>query len=110
MSRAQDLENAVEQLLIFKKIKFMRVSNYRCFKCGQVQNRSAKGWPDFFGYDPILVGIECKTGAGKLTKEQESVRESFIRNDVPYIIVRDNVDALLIFLQQKTRPKAGLDR
>lgn len=99
MSRAKELENATEKILKLAKASYQRVTNYRCFKCGQVQNSQSKGWPDFFCYDPILIAIECKTGAGRLTPEQIRIRISLENRGIPYLVVRDNVDVLVEFLK-----------
>jgi len=98
MSRAKDLENAVANLLDSKGLKYMRVSNYRCFKCGQVQNAKAKGFPDFEIFYPHFY-VECKTGTGKLTPEQVIIKDLLEKAGVFYIVLRDNVDELVEFLE-----------
>lgn len=97
-SRCKELEAAVRDLLTLKNIKFMRVDNYRCFKCGQVQNKKATGWPDFFCYKPLFA-IECKTGAGKLTDEQIEIKECLEFAGVKYILLRNNLDELIEHLK-----------
>ncbi|MDD5220745.1 MAG: hypothetical protein PHV11_09280, partial [Candidatus Bipolaricaulis sp.] len=101
LSRAKELERAVEHLLIYYKLKFIRLENYRCFRCGQVQNSKGKGLSDFYIYSPIHFAVECKTGAGRLTKEQKSVREDILRAGDDYVIVRDTVDELVDYLKAK---------
>jgi len=101
MRRDKELEDAVEHLLILKKYKYIRVSNYRCFRCGQVQNSKAKGLPDFYIYSPIHFAVECKTGTGKLTKEQKDVRNDILISGDDYLVVRDTVDELISYLEKK---------
>jgi len=95
MSRAKELEFATEQLLRIKGFKFIRVDNYRCFRCGQVQNSRATGWPDFFCYYPRLLAVECKTGRGVLSIEQKEIKHCLELAGVEYIVVRDNIDNLM---------------
>ena len=94
--RDKQLEDAVGNLLDAKNLRYMRVDNYRCFKCGQVQNSKAKGHPDFEVYYPHFY-IECKTGTGKLTKDQKEIKY-LIEKNAHYIIARDNIDELIKFL------------
>jgi len=92
MKRWKELEIAVQQYLEAKHIPYFRVSNYRCFKCGQIQNSQAKGFPDFMIFtDTGIVALECKTGKGKLTSEQKYYQNLFPE----YIVIRDTIDALL---------------
>lgn len=98
MSSGKWLESAVENYLRYKNVMYIRIENYRCFRCGQVQNAKAKGFPDFFCYAPRIFAIECKTGAGKLTKEQKIVREAMESSGIDYIVLRDNVDELMKYL------------
>lgn len=95
-SRGKELEDAVGNLLDAKGLRYMRVDNYRCFKCGQVQNSKATGHPDFEVYYPHFY-IECKTGTGKLSKAQKEVK-SLLEKSAHYIVVRDNIDELVKFL------------
>lgn len=105
--RAKELENAVSDYLKLNKIPFMRVDNYRCFKCGQVQNKKASGWPDFYCYKfkPHLA-IECKTGAGKLTPEQIEVKDDLESSGDAYILLHDNIDKLIEFIRGKEKEEA----
>ena len=96
--RGRGLEQAVASYLKWRKIMYVRIENYRCFRCGQVQNSKAKGFPDFFCYAPRIFAIECKTGAGKLTKEQKIVRKAMEFSGIDYIVLRDNVDELMKYL------------
>lgn len=98
--RAEQLEQAVARTLSLLNVSFMRVSRYRC-KCGRVFNASAKGWPDFFVYHPFLLGIECKSGSGALTSEQQNVIYKLKESGIKTLIVRDTVDSLLIYLKEK---------
>ncbi len=104
MKRWQELEQAVTLLLKAKKIKFIKIDNYRCYKCGTIQNSKAKGWPDFFCYEfkniPFLLAIECKTGSGKVAPGQRSTLESLERAGVQTIVLRDTVDELLRLLNK----------
>jgi len=95
MSRIKDLEAAVGKWLDWQHFSYLRISNYRCFKCGQVQNSKAKGWPDYFVYNPVLLAIECKTGKGKLSQDQKRIKGLMEDVGITYIVVRDNVNALL---------------
>ena len=101
MKRWQELEKAVTDLLNIYKIKYIKIDNYRCFKCGQVQNAKAKSWPDFFCFSPFLLAIECKTGKGQVTKEQEITTQQLRRSGVKTIIIRDTVDGLIELLKKK---------
>ncbi len=101
MKRYQEFEEAVQKLLDVKKLKYMRVSNYRCYKCGTVQNASAKNWPDFFIYAPILLAIECKTGAAGLTKGQQILLGNMKQTGVDVLVLHDNVDDLITYLKEK---------
>lgn len=74
---------------------FVRIENYRCFRCGQVQNSKANGFPDFFCYFPRIVAVECKTGTGRLSPAQKAVRDAMQKTGIDYILVRDNIDELL---------------
>ena len=98
--RSKQFEQAVANLLLFHNFHYLRIENYRCFKCGQVQNRKATGWPDFFVYDPVLLAIECKTGTGKMTQEQLYIREKLINRGVEYIVLRDTVDELIAWIEK----------
>ena len=101
MSRAKQLEEAVRKYLDIKGYKYIRVDNYRCFRCGQVQNSSAKGFPDFMVISP-LTAIEAKTGrGGKLSAEQKEFRELWEGQGLPYILLRDTVDELLEYFGDK---------
>jgi len=99
--RARELEEAVRRMLTILKFEFMRVDNYRCFRCGQVQNSQATGFPDFFIYYPWVFAVECKTGSGRLTKKQKEISEKLKMQGIDYITVRDNVDALFTYLIEK---------
>lgn len=95
MTRARELEAAVANYLKLKRCDYLRIDNYRCFKCGQVQNAKAKGWPDFFVYSPKIYALECKTGKGKLNPTQKGVRIKMEKAGIPFLIVRDNIDELI---------------
>ena len=97
--RGKQLETAVERYLTALKIPFMRVDQYRCFKCGQVQNASAKGWPDFYLYGHNIA-IECKTGKGQLTKEQKEIKQVMERAGTEYHVVKNTVDQLIKLVQE----------
>lgn len=94
-TRAKELETAVKNLLMSFGYEFHRVDNYRCFKCGQVQNSGAKGFPDFFCFFPRILAIEVKTGAGRLKPDQIHTKELMERTGIEYIVVKDTVDELL---------------
>ena len=102
MNRAKELERAVERTLHAFSLKFLRIENYRCFRCGQVQNSKAKGFPDFYVYYPFQLAIEVKTGKGKLTKEQKQVKVHMELAGVKYLVVRDTIDDLLKILELLT--------
>ena len=114
MTRAQELEAAVKKLLDCLNIRYMRVENYVCYKCHTVQNREAKGWPDYFclvgveesrskteaGSIASYLAIECKTGKGRLSPEQEEWRGLLTnRETTKYIVLKDNVDELIEYLK-----------
>jgi len=100
MARWQELETAVVKLLNSCNLKYIRIRNYRCFKCGQVQNAEARGFPDF--HVPILgLYIECKTGSGRLKQAQKGWFLDIQANRHNYyILLQDNVDSLLQFLEE----------
>jgi len=91
--RSKQLEDAVGNLLDAKNLRYMRVDNYRCFNCGQVQNTKAKGHPDFEVYYPHFY-VECKTGTGKLSKDQREIKK-LLEKTTHYIVVKDNIDELI---------------
>ena len=99
--RAKQLEEAVRRTLTLLNMNFMRVDNYRCFRCGQVQNSKATGFPDFFVYSPWIFAVECKTGSGRMTKEQAEIAVKLTRQGIDYIVVRDSIDALLSYLKKR---------
>ena len=98
--RAVEFEEAVEKLLNCLNLSWMRVSNYRCFRCGQIMNAPAKGWPDFFIYHPILLAIECKTGGGQISAVQHEVIYKLKASGIKTIIARDNIDPLLDYFKE----------
>lgn len=100
MNRATALEYAVGNLLSHLNMSYQRVDNYRCFKCGQVQNSKSTGWPDFFVYHPQLLAIECKIGAGRLTKEQKEIAEKLSKMGIKYLVVRDTIDTLILHFKE----------
>ena len=112
MNRAKELENAVKGLLDMKNIRYLRIENYRCWKCGAIGNSGAKGWPDFFCYSPFLLAIECKTGKAVLSKEQKEIKELLEKSHIPYLIIRniqqliDNID----YLEWDKKPKRTIKR
>jgi len=99
--RGHGLEQAVEHYLQLRKIMFVRIENYRCFKCGQVQNSKANGFPDFFCYFPCVVAIECKTGSGRLSQIQRVVMNAMRETGIDYVLVRDNIDELLKYFGER---------
>ena len=102
MTRAQELEQAVKNLLDYLNIRYMRVENYVCYKCHTVQNSEAKGWPDFFCLlnDMSYLFIECKTGTGRLSPEQKEWKyELSLVPDTKFMVLRDNVDELIEYLK-----------
>ena len=92
--RSKEFENAVAGLLDTLRIPYKRVSSYRCFKCGQVQNSSAAGFPDFLLLDPFIA-VECKTGKGRLSNEQKECKAYFDKAGIPWITLHDNLDELI---------------
>jgi len=100
--RSSQLEKAVARILSLLNLDYMRVQNYRCFRCSQVQNATATGWPDFFVYHPFFLAIECKTGSGELTAGQHEVLYKIKKTGgCDVLIVRDTVDDLLKYLKEK---------
>ena len=98
--RWKEFELAVEKLLKLNNCSYHRVSNYRCFNCGQVQNHSAAGFPDFFIYYPKVFAVEVKTGSAKLTPKQKEIKEKMQKSGIHYIELHDNVDELLEYLDE----------
>ena len=98
--RAVQFETAVANLLNCLNLSWMRVSNYRCFNCGQVQNAPARGWPDFFIYHPILLAIECKTGSGRISAVQNEVIYKLKASGIRTIIARDNIDSIVDYFKE----------
>lgn len=94
MRRAKQLEEAVRDYLDIKRIPYVRVDNYRCYKCGTIQNSAATGFPDFMIVKP-LTAVEVKTGKGKLSPEQIIFKTLWEDQGLPYILVRDNIDSLM---------------
>ena len=101
MTRHQEIQQAVEKLLNAKGFWHMSVSNYSCFKCGQVQNRKAKGHPDIEVYCPNFY-VEIKVSPDQLTPEQAEIKKQIEKAGNDYIIVRDNTDALIDYLEVLT--------
>jgi len=100
MKRSKQLEEAVRKYLDIKGYEYIRVDSYRCFKCGQVQNASAKGFPDFLVIKP-LTAIEVKTDTGRLSVEQIEFKELWQAQGLPYILLRDTIDELLEYFGDK---------
>jgi len=88
-------------LLEFKRIKYIRVDNYRCFRCGQVQNAQAAGLPDFLCLTSPLLCIECKTGTGRLSAVQKETLILLERSGVDVIVLRDTIDELIEYFEWK---------
>ena len=97
--RGRGLEQAVASYLKWRKIMYVRIDNYRCYKCHTIQNSRARGFPDFFCYYPKIVAIECKTGTGRLSSDQKKVRDAMIKSGIDYIVVRDNIDELIKYFE-----------
>ena len=95
MKRWQQLEKAVADYLTLKKCSFFRVDHYRCFRCGQILNSRAKGFPDFLVYSPKIVAIEVKTGKGRLSLAQKDTGLKMSLSGVEFVVVRDNIDNLM---------------
>jgi len=98
----RDLEKSVAKLLKALNIPYRRVSNYRCFKCGTIQNSSAAGLPDFILLKPFAF-VECKCGKGKLSKGQSEVKGYAESEGVFWITCYDTTDALIAFLRLRGR-------
>jgi len=100
VKRSKEFENAVKEYLDIKGIEYIRVDNYRCYKCGTIQNSQASGFPDFLCLHP-LVAIECKTGTGRLTKKQTEVLMLLELSGVDVIVLRDTLDDLIKYFENK---------
>ena len=101
MKRWKQLEQAVEEYLNLKGISFLKITSYRCFRCGQVQNSKAAGFPDYHCPEYNLY-IECKTGKGVLSKEQRIWKQKIeFNNRNTYILLKDNLDDLLDYFGDK---------
>lgn len=96
LQRARDLEQAIGDYLDYKNLPYLRIEHYRCPQCGFVgRGKKTTGFPDFLVIDKPMTAIEAKTGKGRLTTEQKLWQEIFKKNDIPYILARDTVDAVL---------------
>ena len=98
--RAVQFEKAVENLLNCLNLSWMRVSIYRCPRCGLIFNAPAKGWPDFFIYHPFLLAIECKTGGGRISAVQHEVIYKLNDSGIPTIIARNNIDSIVDYFKE----------
>jgi hypothetical protein len=98
--RGKQFEGVVRKYLSLNNIPFCEF-DYRCRKCGTIMNSGASGLPDFLCFKP-LVGIECKTGSGRLSKSQKNMKKIFENADVPYIVARDNIDTVVEFFERET--------
>ena len=99
MSKATDLEKAVKKYLTLKGCWFLRIPNYRCFKCGTVMNAPAKGWPDYYIYGPDnTLAVECKTGVGRLNFAQKEIKERLESRGIQYLVLHDTIDELMKIL------------
>lgn len=58
--------------------------------------------PDFVTWYPDVLFIECKTGSSKLSSEQQEVS---CMSKGRFILVRDNVDILIDWFEQKQKEK-----
>lgn len=95
--RGKQFEGVVRKYLRLNNIPFCEF-DYRCRKCGRIMNAGASGLPDFLCFDP-LVGIECKTGAGRLNANQKQMKKWFEESGIPYIVARDNIDKVINFFE-----------
>jgi len=92
--RSKQLEEAVRDYLDIKGYKYIRIDVYRCPNCHKIFNSKATGFPDFMIRNPLTF-VECKTGKAVLSKEQKAIKEDMDNQNIPYILVRDNIDALM---------------
>lgn len=99
--KGKDLEDAVKDFLNLHNCEYQRVTNYRCFNCGQVQNAASKGWPDYFVYKPFILAIECKAGNSRLSKDQKKVKRWLEKGGIDYIVVRNTVDRLISYFEER---------
>jgi len=57
-----------------------------------------KGWPDMLlWYCGLGFGVELKVDYGKLSKNQELTADEFVKNDLPFFILRVKKDGLICF-------------
>ena len=99
MSKATDLEKAVKKYLTLKGCWFLRIPNYRCFKCGQIMNSPASGWPDFYIYGPDnTLAVEVKTGQGRMKPKQIEIKERLESRGIQYLVLHDTIDELMKIL------------
>lgn len=108
MKRWKELERSVERALSVYGCKFHRVDNYRCFKCGQVQNSKAKGFPDFFVYSPFILAVEVKTGKAVLTLDQKETKEDMEKSGINYLVIRETIDELLSYLDKQCQTSKNI--
>lgn len=103
MKRWQQLEKAVEDLLLLNNYKIIHIE-YRSYS-GDIINKKNKGFPDFFAIHkkekrPALI-IEVKSGKGRLTVEQKEWKEAFELQGSHYVELHDTVDQLLKYLEEQ---------
>jgi len=100
MSRAKDLEDAVRNLLDLYGCQYISSKNQtvKCYKCQAYQKVRTQGF-DFLVFSPRVFMVECKTGKAKLTKPQKEMKAIAESEGLPYIVVRNEVDVLVKFLE-----------
>jgi hypothetical protein len=96
--RHKELEEAVEMYADLNHIEYHKVENYRCFKCGQVQNSKAKGAPDFIFFYPFILALEIKTGSGRLTADQRNFKVKW-EHSADYLLLRDTIDDFVAYVE-----------
>lgn len=85
------LQSEVRQYLNLHALQFINPS---------MRKRSAlpPGWPDFtFCYKGTPMVVECKTEAGRLSPEQQTMRIDLIRNGWTYVLAQSVKDVQTAF-------------
>lgn len=103
------LVSAVVDLLTLKRINHWK-NNVAAMKIeGRFVRCGERGLPDVIaiGTGGRLVGLECKTGSGKLSEDQEEWQAKFEESGALFVVVRslhDVADALGLKVLLPPRP------
>jgi hypothetical protein len=87
----EELQKQVRQYLNLHDLPFINPS---------MKRRSAlpKGWPDFtFGYRGYAIAVECKTEVGRLSSDQQIMRQQLVSKGWRYILAQSLADVQQVF-------------